>query len=91
MENVRYNHHAHAQTTLTWLLKLMQGSNIFGNTVQFSETYLVCMEKRVNHNSELRTGIAGDTADVGIAVNSFQTPLFTWQAAGSLPQVSPRC
>lgn len=29
MENVRYNHHAHAQTTLTWLLKLTQGSDIY--------------------------------------------------------------
>lgn len=35
MENVRYNHHAHAQTTLNWLLKLIQGKDIFGNTVQF--------------------------------------------------------
>lgn len=54
MENVRYNH-AHAQTTLTWLLKLMQGNDIFGNTVQFSETYLVCIEKKGNHSFELRT------------------------------------
>lgn len=54
MENVRYNH-AHAQTTLTWLLKLMQGNDIFGNTVQFSETYLVCIEMKGNHSFELRT------------------------------------
>lgn len=65
MENLRYNHHA--QTTLTWLRKLMQGSDVFGNTVQFSETYLVCVEKKSKHSSELRTGIAARAADVGIA------------------------
>lgn len=89
MENVRYNHHA--QTTLTWLRKLMQGSGFFGNTVQFSETYLVCVEKKSKHSSELGPGIAARAADVGIAVNLFQIPLFTQQAAVSLPQVSPHC
>lgn len=59
MENVRYNQ-AHAQTTLTWLLKLTKGSDIFGNTVHFSEDYPVCMEKKGNHSSELHTGIAAD-------------------------------
>lgn len=91
MESVRYNHHAHAQTTLTWLLKLTQGSDIFGNTVHFSEDYPVCREEKGNHSSELHTGIAADAADIGIAIGRFQISLFTRQAAVSLPQVSPHC
>lgn len=91
MENVRYNHHAHAQTTLTWLLVLTQGSDIFGNSVHFSEDYPVCMEKKGNHSSELHRGIAADAADIGVAKSLFQTLLFTRQAAVSLPQVLPHC
>lgn len=69
----------------------MQGSDIFGNAVKFSGTYLVCMENKCNHRSELCTRIAADAADDGIAVNLFQIPLFTWSAAVSLSQVLPYC
>lgn len=67
----------------------MQGNDIFGNTVQFSETYLVCIEKKGNHSFELRTWIAADAANVGIAVNLLKIPLFTWQATVSLLQEQP--
>lgn len=88
MENVRYNR-AHAQTTLTWLLKLTQGSDIFSNAVHFSEDYPVCMERKGNCSSELHKGIAADAADIGIAISFFQISLLMRQAAVSLPQVLP--
>lgn len=33
---LRYNHDPHAQTTVTWLLKLTQGSDIFGDALRIT-------------------------------------------------------